>query len=85
MSDKSRRITVLALAILAYFAFSRGCQAIVAPIATLLNPTNSVSPGCTLMVVGIVAAAIVRTRCPSSWDGDGPNDGSKHANRLRRQ
>ena len=66
MSDKKRWITVMALAVLAYFvSYPEDAQAITMPVATFLSLTAAVSPALYgVVAVGILAVAIVKT-----WGG----------------
>ena len=64
MSDKKRCISVLALAVLAYFvAYPEDAQDITTPLSTFLSLTTAVSPWFYgVVAVGIIAAAVVKNR-----------------------
>lgn len=66
MSDKTRCIAVLAVAVLAYFvAYPDDAQAITTPISTFLNLTSAVSP----WFYGVVAVGIIATAIVKTWGG----------------
>ena len=64
MDHKTRCAAIVGLATLGYFvAYPEDAQAIATPISTFLNLTSTVSPWFYgVVAVGIVAAAIVKTR-----------------------
>ena len=66
MPDKIRCISVLLLAVLAYFvSYPEDAQAITTPITTFLSLTTAISPWFYgVVAVGLIAAAIVQT-----WGG----------------
>ena len=66
MSDKIRRIAVLALSALAYFvAYPDDAEAITTPVTTFLSLTQTVSPS----LYGVVAVGIIATAIVKTWGG----------------